>query len=305
MKRAWAKAGLGAMGVLGAGAVGVGAVAGWIMNGTRRPALPYAFSPFEVGAVAEDVRFRASDGVSLAGWWFDQPGAGVVVICAHGHGHGKAEMLGIGPGLWRAGFPVLLFDFRGNGASGDGPKSVAHYEQRDLRAAVEYVAARRPDATIAVVGFSMGASTALLTAATEPRIGVLVLDSPFATLSGVVANKLKGARALLPVVAAVNRIGYGYSLSDVRPIDAVADIPPRPLMLLHGTEDSVIPFAHAEALASAAGEDNVEFIAFPGVDHCGGYFEDRPGYIARVADFLRRSALPEPANGLLASRTRH
>lgn len=297
MRPAWAKLGLGMAGVLGAGAVGLGAVAGWIMNGTRRPALPYTFSPFEVGAVAEDVRFRASDGVCLAGWWFDQPDASLVVICVHGHGHGKAEMLGIGPGLWRAGFPVLLFDFRGNGASGDGPKSIAHYEQRDLRAAVDHVASRHPGARIAVVGFSMGASTALLTAATEPRIDILVLDSPFATLSGVVANKLRGARVLLPVVAAMNRLGYGYSLSDVRPIDVVADIAPRPLMLLHGTKDSIIPFAHAEALVKAAGARNVEFVAFPGADHCGGYFEDRPGYIARVADFLSRSAMPRPPKG--------
>ena len=59
-----------------------------------------------------------------------------------------------------------------------------------------------------------------------------------------------------------------------------------PLLLLHGGQDSVIPVEHAHRLAAVAGEGSrLEVVA--GVDHCGAYFADRPGYIARVADFLR------------------
>lgn len=285
------------MGVLGAGAaLGVGALAGftaWTLNATRRPFPAYTFTPFEIGVPAEELAFAADDGVRLAGWWFDRPDAETVVICCHGHRGNKSDMLGIGPGLWKAGHAVMLFDFRGNGESEDGPQSLAHHEQRDLAAAVDLVAERHPGARIAVVGFSMGASVAILTAALDRRIEALVLDSPFATMSDVIAASYRRYRLpsepILPVADLVNRLRYGYEFAAVRPIDAFGALAPRPILLLHGTEDRIIPYRHALDLAEAAGPGTCELVTFEGVDHCGGYFEDRQGYIDRVDSFLREA----------------
>lgn len=284
-----------AAGWLAAGAgLGASALAGYtvrLLNAPQRPPRSYSMTPFEIGLPSEDVTFTADDGVDLAGWWFDDPDADVTVICCHGHRGTKADLLGIGPGLHRAGFSVLLFDFRGNGDSGDGPQSLAHHEQRDLRAAVDWVTRRRPDSRVAVVAFSMGAATAILTAADDPRIEALVLDSPFATLSDVVAAGYRRyrlpTRVLVPAVGLVNRLRYGYAFAQVRPLDAVVRLAPRPVLLLHGTDDQVIPFEHATWLADAAAPGTVELVRFEGIDHCGGYFADRPGYISRVAAFLR------------------
>lgn len=274
---------------VGLGAVGVAGYTAWSLNGPRRPWPDYAFTPFEVRADSEDVGFVSGDGVRLSGWWLDNPSSDTVVVCAHGHRGTKSDMLGIGSGLWRAGHTVLLFDFRGNGDSGDGPQSLSHHEQADLRAAIDLVATRRPDAHIAVVAFSMGASTAILEGATDPRVERFVLDSPFATMSDVVAANLRRyglpGRPIVPLADLVNRLRYGYGFTAVRPLDAIADLAPRPVLLLHGTADRVIPYHHALQLADAAGPA-CTLVTFDGVDHCGGYFEDRPGYISRVAAFL-------------------
>lgn len=279
---------------LGIGAGAVGAFAAWTLNEPRRPALPYTFTPFEVGLDAEDARFSAADGVPLVGWYLDDPDADTVVVCCHGHRGNKADMLGIGPGLHRAGYSVLMFDFRGNGESGDGPQSLAHHEQLDLTAAVDWAAQRRPDARIVVVAFSMGAATAVLTAADDPRIAALVLDSPFATMSDVVGSAIRRYRLpsgqLVPAADLVNRMRYGYGFAQVRPIDVIDRIAPRPVLLVHGTDDRIIPYAHAEQLAEAAAPGTVEFVTYPGVDHCGAYFQDRPAYIELVDRFLRRTA---------------
>ncbi|MEL4505190.1 alpha/beta hydrolase [Luteococcus sp. H138] len=278
-----------ALGLAGGGlAVGVLAAAHQI-SGPQRPSLAYAMSPFEVGLAAEDVSFTADDGTRLAGWWFERPGAEHVVVVCHGHRGSKADMLGIGPGLSRAGASVLAFDFRGNGDSADGPQSLAHYEQQDLLAALDWVSARCPDAEIDVVGFSMGAAVALLVAARDPRVARVVADSPFADMHGVIAAAATGMHLppvpLVQLVDRATRLRYGYRFADVQPIDVVGLIAPRPLMLIHGTEDSVIPVGHAHRLAAAAGNAAVVHIVSD-VDHCGAYFADRPGYIARVATFL-------------------
>lgn len=284
-------------GWLAAGAgLGVGALAGytaWTLNAARRPWPPYTFSPFEVGLPTVDVTFAAADGVHIAGWWLDDPDSDTVLVCCHGHRGNKADMLGIGSGLHRRGHSVLLFDFRGNGESGDGPQSLAHHEQLDLSAALQWVRRMRPTAHIAVVAFSMGASTAIMTAAVEPEIEALVLDSPFATMSDVIAANYRRYRLpsepLLPVADLVNRLRYGYAFAQVRPLDLIGALAPRPILLLHGTEDRVTPYGHAVQLAEAAAPGTVELVTFEGIDHCGGYFADRPAYLNRVADFLDRS----------------
>lgn len=280
------------------GATAVASYTAWALSGPRRPWPDYAFTPFELGVGFEDVRFNAADGVEIAGWFFRGCTTEEVVICAHGHRGTKSDMLGIGSGLHRAGRSVLVFDFRGNGDSADGPQSLAHYEQQDLRAAVDWVRDEFPRARIAVVGFSMGASTAILEAAHDPRVKALVLDSPFVSTAEVVAANYQRRRvpkALVPLASIASRIRYGYSFDEVRPIDAMPLLADRPVLLLHGTEDRIIPFAHMCQLAEAAGP-SARTISFEGADHCGGYFVDRPGYIALVDDFLTQ-AMAESLNG--------
>ena len=277
---------------LSALALGAGAglsVSAAKISGPQRPVLDYALTPYEVGVEATDVRFTASDGTQLAGWWMDRPEATQVVVIAHGHRGSKSDMLGIGPGLWRDGFAILLFDFRGNGESADGPQSLAHYEQLDLSAAVDWVSEQRPDCEVDVIGFSMGAATSLLVAAQDESIAKVVADSPFADMTDVIAAAARQMKLPpVPLVGMVDRITglrYGYRFDQVQPIDVVDRIAPRPLMIVHGSADHVIPVEHARRLAARAPGSRLEIVE--GVDHCGGYFADRPGYIARVAAFLR------------------
>jgi fermentation-respiration switch protein FrsA (DUF1100 family) len=139
----------------------------------------------------------------------------------------------------------------------------------------------------------MGASVAALVAAREQGIDAVVLDSPFASVRDVISWAYSRyripSRPFVDLADAASRIGYGYGFGAVRPIEAIAGIAPRPLLLMHGTEDQVIPFSHAQQLFSAAGEPK-QFVAFDGAAHCGGYFQDRPGYIARVAEFFATPA---------------
>lgn len=285
-----------------AGATVVGLGTGALLGARRisgaRPRSPlgYTLTPFEVGAEAESVSFTASDGTRLAGWWFGHattPGAQreqVVIIC-HAYRGTKADLLGIGPGLWRAGYTVLVFDFRGNGDSDDGPQSLAHYEQRDLEAAIDFVAARRPEAEIDVIGYSMGAAVALLVAARDQRVAKVVADSSFADMHGVITAAARALRLppvpLVGLVDRATRLRYGYRFHDVQPVEVVGRIAPRPLLLVHGTGDTKVPVEHAHRLAAAAGEGSE--LRLVDTEHCGAYFADRPGYIARIADFLNTS----------------
>lgn len=296
------------------GALGVAGYTARELNGPKRPWPNYTFTPFELDLPAEEVRFASTDGVELAGWLFRAAGAEATIVGAHGHRGNKSDLLGIGSWLYRGGFNVLLFDFRGNGESADGPQSLALRETADLAAAIDWAAAEFPATRLGVIGFSMGASTAILTAADDPRVEALVLDSPFAEMSDVVRAAYRRYRLpwmpVLPLAAVVTWARYGYRFGQVRPLDVMRQLAPRPVLLLHGTADHVIPVAHADTLAEEyrggpnpaavfwTGEPpadldptreagNLEVVLFDGVDHCGGYFADRPFYVERVTRFFR------------------
>lgn len=173
-----------------------------------------------------------------------------------------------------------------------GALAAAHHisgpQRPDLAAAIDWAAERRPGSRISLLGFSMGAATSILVAARDRRVERVLADSPFADIHGVIASAARGMHlppVPLALVDLVTGLRYGCRFREVQPVDVVAEIAPRPLLIIHGTQDHVIPVEHAHRLADAAG-DGCELRIVDGVDHCGAYFADRPGYIERAAGFL-------------------
>jgi alpha/beta superfamily hydrolase len=77
-------------------------------------------------------------------------------------------------GLYDAGLAVVRFNFRGTGAS-EGAHDGQGGEEEDLRAAVDWLAARYPGVDLWAAGFSFGARTVAGLAPKEPRIARVVL----------------------------------------------------------------------------------------------------------------------------------
>lgn len=275
------------------GTVGVAAYVVHELNGPRKRTWrdDFTFTPFEVDVAWEKVEFQTEDGLTLRGWWFPVAGSRRVVIGLTGHKGGKHDLLGIGSALWRAGNNVLLFDFRGCGDSDQAPLSLAHREIADARAAVAYARRRLPAGSIGFVGFSMGAAVAILHAAVDPTVRAVVADSSFASISDVVQAAFRRHRlpagVLVAVTDALNRWRHGYPFRAVRPIDAVGALAPRPIFIIHGSDDGVTPVEQARRLFERAGDPKELWIS-EGTRHCGAYFIDRETYVRRVSEFLER-----------------
>src|SRR5262249_3704790 len=191
------------------------------------------------------------------------------------------------------GFNVLAFDYHGHGAGRGAPVTLAYREVRDFCGALDYVRERVPEARIGVIGFSMGASIAIMGSARRREGRAVVAGSSFTSHAEVVAHAIARVPHLpgRPLAwLADHFLGWraGYRHSDVQPIHDVAAIAPRPLLIIHGAEDETIPVAHAYQIYEHAGQPKEIWIGAGG-DHCGTYFLDRPGYCARVARFFERA----------------
>ncbi|MDP9379307.1 MAG: alpha/beta fold hydrolase [Chloroflexota bacterium] len=274
------------------GAAAVTALAAW--QGARRfvtpRRLPDKFiTPWELGIPYEDVQFRTSDGLTLSGWWISHPDATRTVVTLTGHHGGRWDTIGIGSALWRRGMNVLLFDYRGRGASDPHINTLGYFETRDALAAVDFVHGRAPDTSIGLVGYSMGASIAIMAGARDTRVKAVVADSPFASQRQVIRLFVRRRWRLLPHFPFLYLMEafLPYDVEDVEPIQEVSKIAPRALMLIHGERDTLCDPRDSDALYAAAGEPK-EMWALPNVAHVGAYFADRDVYVTRVAAFLEK-----------------
>jgi alpha-beta hydrolase superfamily lysophospholipase len=218
-------------------------------------------TPEQFGLTFDEVAFDTTDGVALSGWFIPARGADATVILGHGFTRSRQEMLDIAAMLNRNGYHVFLFDWRAHGKSGGERSTFGYTEILDLRAAVEYVA-HRPETDperIGVLGKSMGAAIAISGAAAIPQLKAVVSDSPYPSLeeSIEIGVRRRGPLGLWPLRAIATAFGLkaiGVNPDLVRPIDDIGEISPRPVLILHGGRDELIPPDTGSQLLAAAVE---------------------------------------------------
>ena len=304
----------------GALAAGAFAVAEYVVRQmtapapARRPA-NLGFTPFETGVTFEDVTFPGGHDVPLRGWLLRRDAHAPVILTCGGYRTRRSDLLGIASALWRAGFTVLQFDYAGYGDE-PGPVTLGYWELADAQAALRYLRQRFPAAPIGVMGFSMGAAIAIMLGAREPDVRAVFADSPFTDQTAIVRYHVGrelhldtgqqgewAARLVLSLVdRRLSRL-FGFRLDDVHPLRDVARIAPRPLTLVHGEADTIIPVEHTRRMADAARAAGVpvETLYVPGAGHCEAYFFDRVGFCARATRFFSdHVGPPQPVTGASA-----
>jgi dipeptidyl aminopeptidase/acylaminoacyl peptidase len=254
--------------------------------------------PSNVAAVAnlpaESVRFRASDGVPLAGSYVAIPGSPTgIFIVVHGFKTDRREMTDLSAMLVREGFSVLLYDSRGTGESG-GVFGVGATEDRDIVGAVDFLRSSSEPGSghIFVLGISLGAGDALLAAAEDDRIQGVVADSPWADervqlarMSTIPVGPI--AIPVLPYEPALVDWLIDGRLEDARPRDVVARIAPRWIQLIHSADDTnaTTTLADAQDLLAAGGGRTDLWIA-PSGGHAGAYGAHPEDYRIKIREFL-------------------
>jgi fermentation-respiration switch protein FrsA (DUF1100 family) len=247
-------------------------------------------------SAAEEVDLTARDGIRLHSWLFRSPTARASVIVLHGHGGNKHTTLPLARMLFPA-YNVLLLDHRGHGDS-DGRRTTIGYEERlDVHAAVDLLLDQGLG-PVGIFGMSMGGATAILATAEDQRIKAVVADSPYARLRWAVGQSavLRGypgfiAPAIAYLGCLTTSLHLRHRMQAFDPVEVIERIAPRPILLLHGVEDDLIPVASAHALYRRAGEPK-ELWLIEGLKHCQAFEAMTEAFAARVVGFFDRWLAP-------------
>ena len=236
----------------------------------RENAIPY-----------QEIELLTSDGIRLAAW-YTPPRNGALILVAHGYGDRRSEDF---YNLFaEKGYGVLAWDFRGHGASDGDLVTLGYYETLDVKAALDYALAQPGVEHVGGWGGSMGGVTMIRATAGYPEIEALVADSPFAALED--EFDLRVPYPLLnPLIRIFAEGETGLCLDLVRPIDDIGQISPRPVFLIQGMRDTMVPLDSAQRLYDAAGEPR-QLWTEPDAPHMNMYSFYRARYTKRVINFF-------------------
>lgn len=289
----WAAAAVVVLALLGV--VGVSVYVGWNLSHAEKR--PVDRDPAELGLAYEPVEFESSDGITLRGWFLPADGGAQTVLFAHGFRSNRLQpsvpALELARSLVESGFNVLLFDLRNSGESDGDVTTLGYHEVKDIYGAVQWLKQERAAQAerLGLIGFSMGAVTAIMAAASEPAIEAVVADSPFSDLRSYL-------KANMPVWTGLPDVPFTWTIMTILPplIDLDVDaVSPRavmpdlvqPVLFIHTDQDDLIPVGESEILAAAGRPDRTELWVVPSTKHVGAREVDPAAYDARIVEFFR------------------
>ncbi|MFW9843307.1 MAG: alpha/beta hydrolase [Candidatus Thorarchaeota archaeon] len=224
----------------------------------------------------------SSDGETLRGHFVLPLGEGPFpgIVKFHGIPGSPDQVSGAATLLAQAGFAVLTFDFRGfrdsegyftlSGQIDDARAAITHLLESDLTV----------DTWSGIYAASWGAAVAICALAEDKRIDAVCLRAPvFDTLWFSQLPLVRASAESLRDTDSTQMRGLDdpeifertleKMVEDSRvhnPIHEVSKISPRPLLIVHGTDDIGIPLAGVKRLYELAGEPK-DLVVVEGADH--------------------------------------
>jgi pimeloyl-ACP methyl ester carboxylesterase len=245
---------------------------------------------------AEEIGFHSSDGVALSGWFVAGVADAPPIILCHDLGESRSSLLSTAVVLNGAGYPVLLFDFRRHGASGDGRSTFGIMERFDLLAAHDFLAARSDlnGQRVGAWGIGMGAYAIALGATEREALVAIALDALYPDVPTEIDRRLRRRlppliRPLVPAARLLYNLYFVTQLGRHAISDRLSELSPKSVLLISGAdtpERREEERALYEALPeSPRGSKNLLELETSGVS--GLYASDRKEYDARILEFFR------------------
>lgn len=217
------------------------------------PSQQHEATPAQAGLNYEEIAFQASDGTGLTGWLIPgTPEAPVVLFCM-GNAGNMSHRLDTLKMLHDLGVAVFIFNYRGYGTSEGKASEAGLYA--DASGAMAFLQSRGwpPERTI-IFGRSLGAAVGLETALRKPPAG-LIMEAAFTSIKAMGKQHYSLINFLLGwlIDAKFDNLGKINQLSS-------------PLLIIHGSNDSICPPVMAEELYAAAPQ-NKRYLKIPGAEH--------------------------------------
>jgi len=255
--------------------------------------------PSAVTSEFEEWSLHTAEGIPLSLWLLKPHGVPRgTVIYLHGVSESKIAGLPMAGALLEAGYTVVLYDARRHGESGGTFCTYGFYEKHDVSTIISWLGSRAdaPGGPIVLFGSSMGAAVAIQAAARDRRVAGVIAESGFASLR-TVFDEYQKRMIKLPfhylrnvVIRRSERLAH-FKAAWVSPLTAIAQLR-APVLITHGTDDSLIGHRYSRQLFDAATEPR-QLLLVPHARHDNMWDAGGEFYRAQLTGFLARLVAPQ------------
>ncbi|WAA09073.1 alpha/beta hydrolase [Fervidibacillus albus] len=215
------------------------------------------------------------------------------VILAHGYRNVGNDMGKYAKMYYDEGFNVLIPDHRGHGESEGDYIGYGWHDRLDMLDWID-LSIRNGAESIILHGNSMGAALVLMVSGEKlpDEVKGIIADSGYTSVKEELKYQLKHLYGLpsfpiLDVTSMITKIRAGYFFGEASAIEQV-EKNTRPLFIIHGNADELVPTWMGEALYEAAGGEK-ELWMPENVGHTKAFDIYTEQFIEKVMDFVNRA----------------
>ena len=215
----------------------------------------------------QEEKIQASDGVEIMHWYYEGDKNKPAVLFFHGNGGQISDFAPALIPITKEGYSVLAMEYRGFGNTGGNISQKTVFQ--DSANAFDFLK-RKGHTRIVAYGYSFGAAFATGLTTLRPVDG-LILTAPFSSLKKIVSEK--------PVPFA------RFLLKDTYPSDIYIKDYTKPILIIHGKKDTIIPYHHSQILYEQAKSPNKQLYLLEQDNHISIFLKRKN--IPFILDFLK------------------
>lgn len=260
----------------------------------QKPGTPSSLESLKIKY--ENISVATVDQLRLSAWYIPNK-KNTPLLLLHGHGANRMAFMKQVSYLYEAGYPLLLFDFRGSGLAPGKYVSMGVHETKDIEAMINFLEKQYRFKHFGILSNSMGANAALLTAAKDKRIVAVVCDSPFTSLVDVVELRGKRDFSFLPDWF----FKLGFKVMELRLKIKTSQADGRlalqkinfPVFFIQGTQDDLDGTRFAKELLKFSPKGS-QLWEVPGAQHYKNFETSPTEYKKRVLRYFEKQLSSDP-----------
>ena len=256
------------------------------------------------GISSERITLATDDSLSIAAWRTRADDTkGTVIILSGIQNPSVTAFFGYAKMLADNGWDSLLIEMRARSESEGDEIGFGMTEWLDVKAGVDFLSNDTDvkDLPIVTMGTSMGGGTVIIAAGELPEIDAVISMSAYSSFSDLFVDYMEMSgvpRAIgvmdTPFVNMYLGFHFGFDALNYSPINGIAKLGERPILMMHSTEDTQVPYSHFETLLKEANQSNIDVSTFirEGDEHfiCYEQFFNDPAqdveFCEAILDFL-------------------
>lgn len=259
-----------------------------IVRSFRNPSQKHEKSPKDENINFEEISISTKNNKNLYGWWMEAEQKAPTIILMHGWGRNAGKLMPYIKNLYGNGFNILAFDSRNHGSSDKDDYSSMIKFAEDITASISF-AEKMPTAeknNSILIGLSIGGAASIYAAASDSRIKKIVTIGAPANPADVMAKHIRKRHVPMPIIwLAFEFMQYrvGKRFSEISADRNISKTKAR-VLLIHGTDDKVVPFSQAGKILAGANTEQAEIWAIKGKGHSNCHYEK--GFWEKVISFI-------------------